>query len=54
MRIGQSELLVVVTLALGGGNAFGQGTYRTSASPPDATYLSRLNLKTEWTATCRC
>ena len=49
MRIGQSGFLIVAALALGG-TASGQGTYRTSASPPDATFLSRLNLKGEWAA----
>ncbi len=50
MRIGQAGFLVAATLTLATPTAWSQGTYRTSASPPDAADLARLNLKTEWTA----
>ncbi len=50
MRIGQAGFLVAATLTLAAAPAPAQGTYRTSASPPDAADLARHNLRTEWTA----
>ncbi len=50
MRIGQAGLLGVAAVALFVARAPGQGAYRTSASPPDAAFLDRLNLKSEWSA----
>ena len=50
MRIGQAGFLVAAALTLAAAPAWSQGTYRTSAVPPDSAELARLNLRTEWTA----